>query len=310
MALILNRKGHVRTESPDPIVKSLREVAEQSPDLRDAALLYETILPVLRDADLHVGVIALTPGEASAKLEDGRPLLSGLELDIDIDAARSLMIRLAAAIEKAGKKLRPSKLRLSWLSFSGEPDSAAAQIRLALEKGTLDAAGLLTCVAAGTQGPVTALAQDLKLDPALLLTLAQNTLRPALRVWGRLLAPLARDAAWNKVTCFVCSAPATLAELQGNDQEKHLRCGSCGADWRFRRLQCPYCGNEDHKTLRYLYAENQRGKMHVEACDRCHGYHKVISSFTPTPAEMLPVEDLATVHLDYIARQRGYMRAG
>ncbi|MGE5172370.1 MAG: formate dehydrogenase accessory protein FdhE, partial [Betaproteobacteria bacterium] len=57
-------------------------------------------------------------------------------------------------------------------------------------------------------------------------------------------------------------------------------------------------------TMLTVYPE----KMRVEACDKCHGCLKVISSFSPTPPEMLPVEDLATLHLDYIARERGYAR--
>jgi FdhE protein len=48
--------------------------------------------------------------------------------------------------------------------------------------------------------------------------------------------------------------------------------------------------------------------MRVEVCDKCHGYLKVINSFTPTSPEMLTVEDLATLHLDYIAEARGYAR--
>jgi formate dehydrogenase maturation protein FdhE len=44
-------------------------------------------------------------------------------------------------------------------------------------------------------------------------------------------------------------------------------------------------------------------------CDNCHGYLKVITSFGPTPPEMLIVEDLATLHLDYIAQERGYERS-
>ncbi len=103
---------------------------------------------------------------------------------------------------------------------------------------------------------------------------------------------------------------ATLAELQENNQVKHLRCGSCGADWQYRRLQCAQCGNEDPRTLHCLYADNDRQRMHVEVCDKCRGYLKVISSFTPAPAAMLPAEDLATLHLDYIARERGYGKAG
>jgi hypothetical protein len=38
------------------------------------------------------------------------------------------------------------------------------------------------------------------------------------------------------------------------------------------------------------------------------GYLKVIAAFTPTPPEMLPVEDFATLHLDYIAQKRDYRR--
>jgi FdhE protein len=140
------------------------------------------------------------------------------------------------------------------------------------------------------------------------MTLAQNALKPSLRAWCRQLTPLAKGIPWNKAACFVCGASATLAEFQDNNQVKHLRCGSCGADWLFRRLQCPHCGNEDYKTQRYLYAEKNHEKMRVEACDTCKGYLKVISSFTPTPPEMIPVEDLATLHLDYIAQEHDYAR--
>ena len=69
-----------------------------------------------------------------------------------------------------------------------------------------------------------------------------------------------------------------------------------------------YCGNQDHNSLGYLYAESQPDKMRVEVCDQCHGYLKVIASFSPTPPELLAIEDLATLHLDYIAQQRGYAR--
>jgi Protein involved in formate dehydrogenase formation len=295
-------------DSADPIVQRLRALIKESPDLKDAAELYEAILPLLRDADLHVGTISLTPEQARAKMEAGLPLLSGLDLDLDVEAVRELMIKLARAVETVGKKNSWHKLRLPWLKTSSEPDSAARRIRLALEENRLDISALLPHIAAGDNGPVATAAQSLELDPGLVWTLAQNALKPALRAWCRQLTPLAKEIPWNKGNCFVCGAAATLGELQENDQTKHLRCGSCGADWRFRRLQCLHCGNEDHRTQRYLYDERNREKMRVEVCDKCKGYLKVISSFTPTPPEMLPIEDLAALHLDYIARDRGYTR--
>ena len=142
----------------------------------------------------------------------------------------------------------------------------------------------------------------------LLWMLAQYALKPALHAWRRQLAPLAEGIEWEEGYCFICGAEATLGELRENGQVMYLRCGQCGADWPFRRLRCIYCGNEDNGTLSCLYSEDQREKMRVEACDRCRGYLKVITSFSPTPPEMLPVEDIATLHLDYIAQERGYER--
>ncbi len=294
----------------DPLIRRLRFIARESPDLKDAAALYEAFLPLLRDADLHVAPLSLSREEARKKMERGQPLLYGLDVELDIEAVRELMIKLAAALEaaKGNQPLlhRPGLPRLSLLLH--KPSPAARRIRIALEKGTLDPGSLLPSVACGDAGPVTSVSAQLELDPGLLLALVRNALKPALRAWCRQAAPMAEGIPWPQGTCFVCGAPATLAELQDNDQVKHLRCGSCGADWQGRRLQCMSCGNEDHQMLHYLYADSERERLHVEACDRCYGYLKVISSFAPNPAEFIPVEDLATLHLDFIAWERGYMR--
>jgi FdhE protein len=281
---------------------------QESPDLKEAAQVYEAILPLLRDADLNVVPVSITPEQARDKMAMGLPLLHSLDLELEIKAVHELMVQLAAAVETIGRKKRPHTLQLLWGHVSQESGGAARRIRLALEENRLDIAVLLPCIAANESGPVTSAAQSLQLDPGLVWTLAQNASKPALRAWCRQLTPLAKGIPWHKGYCFICGAAATLGELQENDQAKHLRCGQCGADWLFRRLQCMYCGNEDHRTQQYLYVESQREKMRVEVCDKCHGYLKIIAAFTPTPPEMLPIEDLATLHLDYIAQERGYAR--
>jgi FdhE protein len=297
-----------QTDPADPIVQRLRALVRESPDLKEAAQPYEAILPLLRDADLPVGTAPLTPDQVRQKMEAGLPLLHDLDLELDIEAVRALMIKLATAVEEAGRKHQPHKLQLPRFRTSSVPDAAARRIKAALEEHKLEVGALMPLVAAGDTDAIASAMRELDLDPALFMTLAQNTLKPALRAWRQQLTPLAKGIPWHKGVCFVCGAAATLGELQENDQVKHLRCAACGADWRFSRLHCMYCGNEDHKTLRYLYAEDRREKMRVEVCDTCHGYVKVISSFIPTPPEMLPVEDLATLFLDYVAQERGYGR--
>ena len=291
----------------DPIVKRLRRLVKGSPDLKDGAQLYETILPILRDTDLSPAPVALTRDQARVKMEAGLPLLHDLDLELDIAAAGELMLRLARAAEKTAMKKQTHRWMMPWLGGSHKPGIAARRVRLALEEDRF-AAAILPHIAAGESDAVTSATQGLELSPNLVRTLAQNALKPALRAWCRQLTPLAEGIEWHRGYCFICGAVPTLGELQENDQVKHLRCGSCGADWRSPRLQCMYCGNEDHNSQHCLYAEGKAERTRVEVCDKCRGYLKVIASFTPAAPEMLDVEDLATLHLDYIAQERGYAR--
>jgi FdhE protein len=186
---------------------------------------------------------------------------------------------------------------------------AMSPIRSALEEDRLVPEELLGHVSGGDYPSLAARAEGQALDPPLLWTLAQSALKPTLRAWCGELAPLVHTAGeWEKACCFICGAPASLGELQGNGQARHLRCGQCGADWLIRRLQCVYCGNEDASLLGVLSPEGRRENVRVDVCDKCHGYLKVVTRFAPSSPEELAVEDLSTLFLDCLAQDRGYRR--
>jgi len=282
------------TDVPDAVLERLRTLMHEASDLKDAARYYAAILPLVNAADLKAEPAMLTLEEMQRKMEAGVPLLKGIDLSLDISEARGLMLRLAAALENVCGKHNPE----------------AHNIRKAFEQETLDVAKVLSHAASGRSDNAIAGEGRLNLNADLLLRLAENTLKPALRAWQRQLTPLTAGSSWEKGHCFICGTPPILAELQDNTQAKHLRCGQCGADWLFPRLRCAFCGNEDHRSLGVLYSERDREKMRVEFCDNCGGYLKVIASYSPSPAEMLTVEDLATLHLDFIAQEHGYIRGG
>ena len=179
-------------ETIDPIMQRLRTLAQDLPDLKDAAQVYEIILPLLRDADLCVTPIALTADQARGKLEMGLPLLHDLNLELDAKAACNLMLRLACALETTIEESRPPQLAM-----------AARWIQLALEDNDLDFSVLVPHVATGDKEFVITLAQSLQLNSDLLWTLAQNTLKPALRVWRRQLATFAEGIPWRKGYCYI-----------------------------------------------------------------------------------------------------------
>ena len=281
----------MRGDDPeDPLERRLGDLVREWPDLAGAAGIYRVTLPLLRNARPVAAPIPLTEDQARRKLAEGDFLLHGVALAFDRGRARELMLGLARSLEAAGR-------------------TAVSPIRAALEGDRLALEELLGDVSAGDYPSLAARAEAEALDPALLWTLAQSALKPTLRAWCGERAPLVRAAgAWEKACCFLCGAPAALGELQGNEGARHLRCGQCGADWPARRLQCVYCGNEDASLLGVLSPENGRGNARVDVCDKCRGYLKVITRFAPSSPEELAVEDLSTLFLDCLARERGYRR--
>jgi FdhE protein len=278
------------TGPEDPLERRLSELVRDRPDLREAAEVYRVTLPLLRDAGPIAAPIALTEDRAREKISRGEPLLRGCELHFDRDAAREMMLRLARGLEEAGL-------------------AGMLPIRCALEEDRLIPGELLARTADGDYPSVAARAEAQALSPPLLWTIAQNALKPALRAWCRELTPLLhRAGAWEIGSCYLCGAPASLGELQGNEQARHLRCGQCGGDWRFHRLRCVHCGNEDPASLGILYPDGRRDKVRVEVCDKCRGYLKVVANFAPSSPEELALEDLSTLYLDCYAQGQGYLR--
>jgi hypothetical protein len=295
-------------DTDEPIVRRLRALVQESPGLKDAAALYEAILPLIRDADLGVSAFPLSRDQVRTKMEAGIPLLQDLTLELDVAAAGRLMIHLARVSGNARGTGALATARLPWKRPSTNAADSSRRIRLALEQDRLDPCLLLPLVASGRHEAVIAIAENLELDASLTMTLAQNALKPALRSWCREVTPLVHGITWNKGSCFVCGAVATFGELQDNEQVKHLRCEACGADWRYPRLHCAVCGNSDHATQRILYREGGHQSAFVEACDSCKCYSKVLPAFAATAPELIAIEDLATLYLDDAAITFGYIK--
>lgn len=68
------------------------------------------------------------------------------------------------------------------------------------------------------------------------------------------------------------------------------------------RLRCPFCENENRKDLSYLKAENE-DYLRVDLCGRCGQYIKTVDLRELSEAIILPLDDVATWHLDLIAQE-------
>jgi len=277
-------------DTVDHVRRRLSKIAREWPALKEAALLRKAILPISANAGHALTQqISMSRDDARIRMEARLPLLHDIEMELDMEAVRSLMIQLSRAAEVIS------------------PESAS-RIRRNLENESLDLASLLSGIISGEEDAAVVAAHALQLDPGLLLVLAGQALKPSFHACHRQLTPVAEGIPWDEGYCFICGAHAVFGELRNGTQGKHLRCGRCGADWRYRRLQCAHCGNDDYRTLRFIYSEDQPERIHAEICDECGLYLKIITSASPVPCDLIEVEDLATLYVDYALKERGYAR--
>jgi len=108
--------------------------------------------------------------------------------------------------------------------------------------------------------------------------------------------------------CPWCGRKPALGVLrpQGDGARRSLLCGFCLAEWEFRRVVCPGCGQEDHAKLP-VYTAETFPYIRVECCDACHTYIKSVDLSKNGHADPL-VDELASVPLDLWAQERGYAK--
>jgi FdhE protein len=123
------------------------------------------------------------------------------------------------------------------------------------------------------------------------------------RRWGRSL-----QVSWTEGYCPVCGAWPAFAEVRGIERNRYLRCARCGGEWQARGLYCVYCGMTDHKELVSLVPENSGSNSVIEACARCRGYIKSLTTLQGSPPDKVMLDDLASVELDVAAVEHGYKR--
>src|SRR5208282_1839739 len=108
--------------------------------------------------------------------------------------------------------------------------------------------------------------------------------------------------------CPFCKRRPGLGVLRplGDGGQRSLVCSFCLAEWEFRRIVCPGCGEENHAKLPVYTAEELK-HVRVEACDSCRTYIKTVDMTTNGHAEPI-VDEIASIPLDLWAANQGYTK--
>jgi FdhE protein len=133
----------------------------------------------------------------------------------------------------------------------------------------------------------------------------EESLRPALEKVVEVYGDVVGKAEWSEGYCPICGREPKIGEIRDDEGARYLFCNQCGFEWSFRRIKCPFCGNEEQQTLAYFTIEED-DRYRVDVCNECKRYIKILDFRDTKEKADMDVEDIATLHLDMLANDEGY----
>jgi FdhE protein len=268
-------------------LKTIERYKNMNPHYVELLDILEEILILREEARSRMRDDIFNVDEAlvQKKLDGGFPLIDFTKNTFDLSEPRKYFISLL----KVAEKRTPEETK---------------EIIERLEDGTIDYATMI-CDSFGTPSSDEAEDDDEENVFDLLGFLIEESLRPALEVISEKYGKLIDASEWSEGYCPICSREPKIGELKDEEGRRYLFCSQCGLEWRYKRVKCPFCGNEDQQALAYFTIEDEE-KYRVDVCNECKRYIKTVDLRNTKGEVNLDIEDIATLHLDILANDEGY----
>ncbi|MEW6554655.1 MAG: formate dehydrogenase accessory protein FdhE [Actinomycetota bacterium] len=274
--------------------RQIKRYVEENPRLKGVMGLYREVFSTQRmlSRDIPDQLPHIEGAQVAYRVEEGRLLVEADELAVDLTVLKEMLRELGRVLEKKGGGPVEGMEK-----FLGEEIEDDTRLR-----------GLVDAFLAREDAEMEVLLGKYSLDGTVLLMLLHISLAP---FYWKMAGSLVRKADLGQVPrgrCPVCGDLPIMGLLRPEEGLRVLECSLCGTRWGFPRIMCPFCNTTDQEKLKYIFAGEDNDRR-VYLCDACGKYIKVSTPLSEKDEEfVLPLEDLATAHLDIAAEKRGYER--
>jgi len=268
----------------------LERTARERPEYGEILGVFREIYLFVEGKEGRTGISFLLPETLRAeRVAGGFPLLSPEGVRVDRDASSSFLRGVIGVMKRVGREGKDSLDRIDH----------------ALQEGRLDLQALYAACIHRERAPLDEAAEAESVPSSLLEFLLEIPVKTALERFASSVDP-GEFGDWKEGHCPVCGGRPGMDELVGEEGKRYLSCSACFFRWPYKRLKCPYCGNEDPDLLTYFQAGEEPTRVGV--CRKCARYIKTRDSRKGRGEIPLEVEDLATLHLDLLAGKEGFER--
>lgn len=278
----------------DGLDVTIEDWVRERPYLKEIAQLQKIIEAVIKKSGGEA-VTPYVPGEGVLEeFKRGIPILkTGENLEGFMKEVENLIVKMIDALVTA--------------SLPGQIITQSLQVKAAFAEKE-DLVGRLVAEAV-KDSSVKDSKKDLgEVSEGFLLFLVWKALSHVLEPLKEKVSMLLEEDPWLRGYCPVCGQLPAMAHLLKTEKgrERNLICGCCQMHWRFKRMGCPYCGNEDQKTLEIIGLDEEPD-LRVDICKECEGYLK---TYIGEGQELAALTDWSTLHLDLVAKKQGFKRIG
>lgn len=278
----------------DKLKKRIDSVVKERPSHKE---VLKFLKEVMTEQDMIRSKVKTVPVEIEeenikVKIKEGFPLVDKRDLTLDIASATRLFRRLCKVLNRNKKASRDVK-----------------RISQALLGKDIDLTELFKQAGTENEEYIAEVSKKLGLEDGVLSFLTRNSIKPIFEAYASELKGYVDQERWWRGYCPICGSEPVMAELK-KEGARFLVCSSCSYEWRFMRLKCPFCENDNHEKLRNFYTEKEGKAYRVDVCEKCKRYIKTIDT-QELGKEVIPlVEDMGTLYLDVLAQKEGYVREG
>ncbi len=193
------------------------------------------------------------------------------------------------------------------------------RVLAAVNEGRLDSALLIRRLLDNDAEGLATMAAGLDVRPGLLGLAAREIALPLLRRAAGLRTAEIAAAQWSRGCCPCCGSLPSASFLSRRDERnaeflvggggrKVFLCSRCEHRWNAKRVMCPVCENEDPHAIERVSVEQKPGER-VYLCKKCGTYLPCLDLRETLDVAALEIEPLGLVHLDILARERGFVPA-
>ena len=270
--------------------KRIQQLKKKRPGYKEILDFYQKVREEQEKVEpsLNVKPVPLKEEWKDLLFKEGFSLLEKKDFPIDLETS----INLFRSLCHIGKEANPHMAE------------AVKKIEETLDQKRIDLEEILT--GGFKENKIEAITDEFGLDRKIFSFITQESIRPSVTVEMERLSKGLETETWQKGLCPICGSLPHLSLLKEEVGKRYLLCSSCGYQWRIERLVCPFCGNNEQESLQYFCAEGEEA-YRIDLCNKCHQYIKMLDLRKIEGVDPI-LEDLSTVHLDFLASQKDYKR--